>query len=126
MTDTLVEFLRRWGELGPTSAAVLAAVIVAAGLVPIPRTFLVLAAGVVFGMAAIPVIIPATTVGCLIAFLCATQTWTRANDVLPGQLTAATGAAGGPTPDPEWASAKPTGTGSTSKPAAPRREPKKP
>ena len=38
---------------------------------PVPRTFLALAAGVVFGMAAIPIIMPATTIGCLIAFLVA-------------------------------------------------------
>jgi uncharacterized membrane protein YdjX (TVP38/TMEM64 family) len=69
ITQLLVDFLRRWGELSPTSAAVLALVFIAGGLVPVPRTFLTLAAGVVFGMAAIPVIIPSTTVGCLIAFL---------------------------------------------------------
>ncbi len=68
VTQTLVEFLRRWGELSPLSAAVLAAVFVAGGLVPVPRTFLTLAAGVVYGMAAIPVIIPAAALGCLIAF----------------------------------------------------------
>ena len=71
MTDTLVEFLRRWGELSPTSAAVLALVFVAGGLVPVPRTFLTLAAGVVYGMASIPIIVPATTTGCLIAFFIA-------------------------------------------------------
>ena len=68
VTQTLVEFLRRWGELNVSSAAVLALVFVAGGLVPVPRTFLNLAAGVVFGMAAIPIIMPATTLGCLIAF----------------------------------------------------------
>ena len=68
VTQALVDFLRRWGELGPTSAAVLALVFVAGGFVPVPRTFLTLAAGVVYGMSAIPVIIPATTLGCLIAF----------------------------------------------------------
>lgn len=71
LTQLLIDFLRRWGELSPTSAAVLALVFVAGGLVPVPRTFLTLAAGVVFGMAAIPIIIPSTTVGCLIAFLLA-------------------------------------------------------
>ena len=71
VTQTLVEFLRRWGELSPTSAAVLALVFVAGGLVPVPRTFLTLAAGVVYGMAAIPIIMPATTLGCLIAFFLA-------------------------------------------------------
>ena len=59
VTQALVDFLRRWGELSPSSAAVLALVFVAGGLVPVPRTFMSLAAGVVFGMAAIPVIMPA-------------------------------------------------------------------
>jgi uncharacterized membrane protein YdjX (TVP38/TMEM64 family) len=71
LTQLLVDFLRRWGELSPTSAAVLALVFIAGGLVPVPRTFLTLAAGVVFGMAAIPIIIPSTTAGCLFAFLLA-------------------------------------------------------
>jgi uncharacterized membrane protein YdjX (TVP38/TMEM64 family) len=69
LTQTLVDFLRRWGELSPTSAAVLALVFVAGGLVPVPRTFLTLAAGVVYGMSAIPIIIPAIGAGCLFAFL---------------------------------------------------------
>jgi uncharacterized protein (DUF2147 family) len=47
--------------------------------------------------------------GCLIAFLCSTQSWRAANDTLPGQLAAATGTPGGPRPDPEWATAA-TGT----------------
>lgn len=68
ITQALVDFLRRWGELGPLSAAILALVFVVGGFVPIPRTFLNLAAGVVFGMASIPIIIPSTTLGCLIAF----------------------------------------------------------
>ena len=71
ITQALVEFLRRWGELSPASAAVLALIFVAGGLVPVPRTFLTLAAGVVYGMASIPIIIPATTLGCLIAFFLA-------------------------------------------------------
>jgi len=71
VTQALVDFLRRWGELSPSSAAVLALVFVAGGLVPVPRTFMSLAAGVVFGMSAIPVIMPSTTLGSLIAFLLA-------------------------------------------------------
>lgn len=71
MIDTLVEFLRRWGELGPVSGTVLALVFISIGLVPIPRTFLTLAAGVVFGLSAVPIIMPATTLGCVIAFLLA-------------------------------------------------------
>jgi len=71
ITQILVEFLRRWGEMSPSAAAVLAMVFVAGGLVPVPRTFLSFAAGVVFGMSAIPVILPSATLGCLIAFLLA-------------------------------------------------------
>lgn len=71
ITQALVDFLRRWGELSPMSAAVLALVFIAGGLVPVPRTFLTLAAGVVYGMTAIPIVIPATTLGCLIAFFLA-------------------------------------------------------
>lgn len=71
LTQALIDFLRRWGELSPLSAIVLTAVFVAGGLVPIPRTFFVLAAGVVYGMAAIPIIMPAATLGCVIAFLLA-------------------------------------------------------
>ena len=69
IVDTLVEFLRRWGEMSPAAAAVLTAVFVLGGFTPIPRTFLTVAAGIVYGMAAVPVIIPATTVGCLLVFL---------------------------------------------------------
>jgi len=71
ITQALVDFLRRWGELDPSSGAVLALLFVAGGLVPVPRTFMSLAAGVVFGMAAVPVIMPATTLGSLMAFLLA-------------------------------------------------------
>jgi uncharacterized membrane protein YdjX (TVP38/TMEM64 family) len=71
LTQTLVAFLRRFGELSPASGAVLAAIFVVVALVPIPRTFFVLAAGVVFGMASIPIIMVATTAGCLLAFLAA-------------------------------------------------------
>ena len=70
-TEALIDFLRRWGELSPLSGAVLAAVFVVGAMVPVPRTFLVLAAGVVFGMASIPIIMVATTVGCTFAFLIA-------------------------------------------------------
>jgi uncharacterized membrane protein YdjX (TVP38/TMEM64 family) len=71
LTQTLVDFLRQWGELNASSAAVLAFTFIAIGLTPIPRTFFTLAAGVVFGMASVPIIIPATTIGCVIGFLLA-------------------------------------------------------
>ncbi|NEU14110.1 DUF2147 domain-containing protein [Methylobacterium sp. BTF04] len=41
--------------------------------------------------------------GCLLAVLCATQTWKRVTDVVPGQLTGATDTPGGPRSNPEWA-----------------------
>jgi uncharacterized membrane protein YdjX (TVP38/TMEM64 family) len=71
LTQTLIDFLRRWGELSPTSAAVLALIFIAGGLAPVPRAVLALASGVVFGLAAVPVIIPSTTLGSLFAFLLA-------------------------------------------------------
>ena len=69
ITGTVVDFLRQWGEMSPAAAVVLTLVFVFGGLTPVPRTFLTLAAGIVYGMAAIPVIIPATTAGCLLVFL---------------------------------------------------------
>jgi uncharacterized membrane protein YdjX (TVP38/TMEM64 family) len=68
-TQTLVDFLRQWGEMNPAAVVVLTLVFVFGGFTPIPRTFLTLAAGIVYGMAAIPVIVPATTAGCLLVFL---------------------------------------------------------
>ena len=61
--------------------------------------------------------------GCLIAFLCSTQIWTRATDTLPGQLAAATGSAGGPQPDPEWASGRTAATPASAS-SAPKRDAK--
>ncbi|MBV9076541.1 MAG: DUF2147 domain-containing protein [Methylobacteriaceae bacterium] len=57
--------------------------------------------------------------GCLIAFLCSTQDWTRTTDTLPGQLAGVTGTADGPTANPEWA-VRPTSTGSAA--TAPHRD----
>jgi len=71
MTETLIEWIRTWGELNVASAAALAAVFILSGLVLIPRTFLCLAAGAIFGPPAIPIILPSTTTGSIIAFLLA-------------------------------------------------------
>ena len=43
--------------------------------------------------------------GCLIRFLCQTQTWTPTLDVQPGQLVGLTGDVNGPRADKEWAAA---------------------
>ncbi|MCJ2077510.1 DUF2147 domain-containing protein [Methylobacterium sp. E-016] len=60
-----------------------------------------------------------TVRGCLIAFLCKSQTWNRVTDVVAGQMTGPTNGPGGPRTDPEYMAAKPASTGSTAaKPAA--------
>lgn len=47
-----------------------------------------------------------TVRGCLIAFLCKSQTWNKVGDLAPGQLAGATNAPNGPRSDPEFASPK--------------------
>lgn len=71
MTDSLIQFVRSFGELNVSSAAALALVFVTTGLVLVPRALLCLAAGAMFGLPAIPVILPSTTAGGVIAFLLA-------------------------------------------------------
>lgn len=44
-----------------------------------------------------------TVKGCLIAFLCQSQTWKKVGDTLPGQLTGPTNGPNGPRADAEWA-----------------------
>lgn len=41
--------------------------------------------------------------GCMLGFLCGSQTWSRVTDVLPGQLTGPTNGPNGPRADAEWA-----------------------
>lgn len=41
--------------------------------------------------------------GCMLALLCATETWTLTTDALPGQLVGMTGDPDGPRADKEWA-----------------------
>lgn len=43
--------------------------------------------------------------GCLISFLCKTQSWTRTKEPAVGQLVGPTGSPTGPRADPEWATA---------------------
>ena len=50
-----------------------------------------------------------TVRGCLIAFLCKSQTWNKVTDLAPGQLPGPTNGPNGPRSDPEFAGgAKPT------------------
>jgi uncharacterized protein (DUF2147 family) len=55
-----------------------------------------------------------TVRGCLIAFLCKSQTWTKVSDLAPGQLAGPTNGPNGPRSDPEFATAA---TGTAAKPA---------
>ena len=58
-----------------------------------------------------------TVKGCLIAFLCKSQTWNKVTDLVPGQLNGLTNAANGPRTDPEYMPAK-SPTGGPGKPSA--------
>lgn len=72
MTDTIVDILRKWGEFDLSSISVLVIIfVVGAVVVPVPRTALCIASGAVFGLPAIPIILPSTTLGAIIAFLLA-------------------------------------------------------
>jgi uncharacterized protein (DUF2147 family) len=47
-----------------------------------------------------------TLKGCVMKYLCQSQTWTKVDDIAAGELIAATDAANGPRTDAEWALAK--------------------
>jgi uncharacterized membrane protein YdjX (TVP38/TMEM64 family) len=70
-TATVIALLRAHGGHDLNGLAVLAAIFVVTGLVPIPRTALCIASGAIFGLAAVPVILPGTTLGGAIGFLLA-------------------------------------------------------
>lgn len=67
-SEAIVRWLESFGQLDAAAAAVLAAVFVVAAFVPMPRTFLVLGSGAAFGLQALWVIVPSTTLGCVLAF----------------------------------------------------------
>ena len=56
--------------------------------------------------------------GCLISFLCKTQSWTRTKEPAPGQLVGPTGSPTGPRPEPEWATASNEAADATRKASA--------
>ena len=68
MSHALATWLQSWNELNLAAGAALALVFIISGLLPIPRTFLCLAAGTIFGLPAIPIILPSTTLGGVIGF----------------------------------------------------------
>src|SRR5262249_61531313 len=67
----LTDFLQKWGELDWTSALVVASLIVALSLVPIPRSTVNIAVGAVFGFPIMPVIMLSNAAGAALAFLLA-------------------------------------------------------
>src|SRR5438132_9641795 len=71
INEQAIEWLRTWGSLTPASALMLTAMFVVASFVFVPRTFLYLGVGAVFGLPAIPIVLPSTTVGSVLAFLAA-------------------------------------------------------
>jgi uncharacterized membrane protein YdjX (TVP38/TMEM64 family) len=69
LTETVMQFLQRWGELTWTSAFVVAALLVALSLVPIPRVPVHIAIGAAFGFWSIPLIMVSNATGAALAFL---------------------------------------------------------
>lgn len=69
MIDAAVQWLHNWDHLNAGSAAALAVIFFGAAFVLIPRTFLCLAVGAIFGPPAIAIILPSTTLGGVLAFL---------------------------------------------------------
>ena len=67
----LTDFLQKWGELDWTSALVVASLIVALSLVPIPRSTVNIAVCAVFGFPIMPVIMLSNAAGAALAFLLA-------------------------------------------------------
>ena len=69
VTHDIVEWFQRLGELGTWSALALGLFFAAVGLVVLPRTPLIVAAGATFGLAAAPIILIGGTFGSIVAFL---------------------------------------------------------
>ena len=65
-----------------------------------------------------------TVRGCLIAFLCKSQTWTKVTDLVPGQLPGPTNGPNGPHSDPEFATASAAAGGKPAAKAAAKPAPK--
>jgi uncharacterized membrane protein YdjX (TVP38/TMEM64 family) len=72
--ELIVRWLESWGQLDVGAVSALAVVFILAAFVPVPRTFLLLGAGAAFNMKSALVIVPSTTVGCVLAFLLARGT----------------------------------------------------
>jgi uncharacterized membrane protein YdjX (TVP38/TMEM64 family) len=68
LVDHLLQWFKDWGELTPLTSVSLAAVFIIASF-GVPRLFLTVGAGAVFGPWSLLVIQPSTTIGALLAFL---------------------------------------------------------
>jgi uncharacterized membrane protein YdjX (TVP38/TMEM64 family) len=71
MFDAVMQWLPEAGDLSVHSSMMLSLIFFVASFVLVPRTFLCLGAGVSFGLAAVPVILPSTMLGGILAFLSA-------------------------------------------------------
>jgi uncharacterized membrane protein YdjX (TVP38/TMEM64 family) len=71
MYDAVMQWLLEAGDLSVNSSIMLSLIFFAASFVLVPRTFLCLGAGASFGLAALPVILPSTMLGGILAFLSA-------------------------------------------------------
>ena len=71
MTDVLLEWLRSFGALSWFSGLMVASLFAAAAFVFVPRTFLTLGVGGLYGLSVIPVIVIGATVGGTVTFLIA-------------------------------------------------------
>ncbi|MBI5132481.1 MAG: TVP38/TMEM64 family protein [Rhodopseudomonas palustris] len=71
--ETIAAWIAGWGRLDAVSASFLAAIYVVMAFVPFPRTLLLIGSGAALGPGALVVILPSTTLGCVLAFL--TSRW---------------------------------------------------
>jgi uncharacterized membrane protein YdjX (TVP38/TMEM64 family) len=71
LIDQITAFLSTSHELTPLSFSLLALVFIASGLILLPRILLCVLAGAAYGLVAIPIAVPATALGALLAFLVA-------------------------------------------------------
>jgi len=71
LIDQITAFFSTSHELTLLSFSVLALVFIASGLILLPRILLCVLAGAAYGLVAIPVAVPSTALGALVAFLVA-------------------------------------------------------
>jgi uncharacterized membrane protein YdjX (TVP38/TMEM64 family) len=70
-SESIVQWLESFGQLDLPAAAVLAALIIAASFLPVPRTFIALGAGAAFGLHSLFIIVPVAAAASVLAFMLA-------------------------------------------------------